>query len=297
MSRRNCLSNIAVKRLLIASVLICAIGSQCGAKDDAPPLTSQEQSTAPLPVAPPEQKRIAPLDEPPAKSTIYRSACGESGDHDEQDLCEQRRMSQAAIDAVWWARAQTLLGIAGFVAIVTTLLFTASATRAASKAARAAQDSVRVASDTAERELRAYVSLSEVRIDNLNEGQPFKVTLKIKNVGQTPAKEFGAWAQVFYRPHSDDGKIQFTISGRRSVTEMGPVGEYSIPLRAQMLPQAINFSDIASGQMYVIVAGFYSYRDIFKRRRRGIFRYFVRYDHLEAGAGSLVSCNRHNYSN
>lgn len=55
------------------------------------------------------------------------------------------------------------------------------------RTARAAEDAVRIADKTAERQLRAYVGVEYVSIFDTREGQTPTVSIAYKNFGQTPA--------------------------------------------------------------------------------------------------------------
>jgi hypothetical protein len=111
-------------------------------------------------------------------------------------------MAQAAEDAVWWASWQTKLGIAGFVAVVLSLIFTGWAAVAAGQAAAAGHQSVRVAQDTAQFELRPYIINDGLTWswlhapDNLDKIHSWRFELKWKNSGQTPGRNVHCWVNI-----------------------------------------------------------------------------------------------------
>jgi hypothetical protein len=197
MSFSNRLHNVAVRGCLTLALVVGVLDrGEAQPNSTTPAQQSQQQEQAP------GQPRPSPVAQSPiaapaaeqqkTKSTIYKSACGETDDHNDADLCEQRRMAQAAIDAVWWAGWQTKIGVAGFIAVVFSLFFTGWAAVAAGRAAKAAQASVKVASETAERELRAYVSVTITNLNITKSGDTFLCTARLKfaNSGQTPAYRF-----------------------------------------------------------------------------------------------------------
>ncbi len=79
----------------------------------------------------------------PNSSSAYTVRCDPPRDHDEADLCEQRRMAAAAETSVSWLNPQTLIGIAQAIGLVLTIILTVVATKAASRAAQAAEATIR----------------------------------------------------------------------------------------------------------------------------------------------------------
>ncbi len=71
-----------------------------------------------------------------------KASCERPNDHDAADLCEQRRMAQAAEDSVWWSRVQAWLGGLGFAGILVTLVFSGLGTRAAARQVRLSRDAL-----------------------------------------------------------------------------------------------------------------------------------------------------------
>ena len=98
-------------------------------------------------------------------------------------------MVKAAEDSVWWAALQTKLGIAGFVAVVLSLIFTGWAALAATRAAKAAEATVAVSDRTGMNQLRAYISVVPVEAAYDRTNGVFSLKVQIRNVGQTPAKD------------------------------------------------------------------------------------------------------------
>jgi Glycosyl transferase family group 2 len=150
------------------------------------------QNNSATPAQQPQQQKQAPTPPPivepqVAQPDYYKTSCETPKDHDAADLCEQRRMAKAAEDAVWWARAQTILGVLGFGVVIATLVFTAVATRAASRAAKAAEEAIII-------ENRPWIKFA-VNINGnptINgHGMTFSCQMKLTNVGNGPAKIIG----------------------------------------------------------------------------------------------------------
>ena len=121
----------------------------------------------------------------PVETDWKKVECAEPKGHDEADLCEQRRMSQAAEDAASWAAFQSKLGIAGFAAVLLSLIFTGWAAVAAGRAAKAAESAVDVTRDAAARQLSPYVHVRSATFQWDNGG--IKIVVECFNSGQTPA--------------------------------------------------------------------------------------------------------------
>lgn len=81
-------------------------------------------------------------DKRPVKAEIYEPDCRQPKSQPDADLCTQRRVADAAENALQYALAQTLIGALGVAFVVVTLGFTARANKAAAIAAQAAVDSV-----------------------------------------------------------------------------------------------------------------------------------------------------------
>lgn len=202
MSFRSRLHHIAFRGCLIAAVLL---PGESYAQDNNTPVTQQpaQQQTAP------DQSRPAPVSEPPgpvpaeqqkADAPAYDPRCDRPKDREDADLCEQRRMSKAAEEAAWWAAFQSKLGIAGFVAVVLSLIFTgwaawasSGAALAAAKSANAAQKSADVSEEAFRRLERPYLfvqfdnmSTHHLKIKFVPHGVPY-LTFKLANFGKMPA--------------------------------------------------------------------------------------------------------------
>jgi len=173
--------------------------------------------------------------------------------------------------------------VATFVSIwaVRLLRDTLGATR---DAVRAADDAVKVTREMGEAQVRAYVSINKLSIYEFTESG-FKVGLEVNNFGASPAKEFRIWAQIFFRQNPDIDEIKFTINRRQSLTVIGAGMPYRVSW-GQRLPVHITKDLILQRALYIVVAGKFSYRDVFGKRRRGTFRYFLDPDNLnESGVG------------
>ena len=133
MPKGDWLHRIAIGGILVAC-LVLTRESEAQGNPPAKPAQTQQQQPAP---APPSV-----IQQPVSQPAHYTADCQRPKDHEEADLCEQRRQAQAAEDSVWWAKAQTFLGVFGAALVILSLFFTGWAAIAASRAAKAAEAAV-----------------------------------------------------------------------------------------------------------------------------------------------------------
>ncbi len=180
-----------------------------------------------------DQQPIASSNRPPAPTynrqpppKEYKPDCSKRED---ADLCTQRRMAVAAEE-------QGRLNIIGLVLLIATLyatakaaIFTGHAVIATQDAATAAQTSAATANSTlkqmeitAERQLRAYVHLDHVRIEDPL-GTP-KIRARIKNFGQTPGYDVQFWMRGALREYPLTLPLQRGSAELSPRTELAPSG-------------------------------------------------------------------------
>lgn len=122
-----------------------------------------------------------------AEAKVYEPDCRKPKDQPDADLCTQRRVADAAEEALQWALAQTVIGALGVAFVVVTLGFTARANKAAAIAAQAAVDAVGAE--------RAWITAIDVPlhftkdtlIDDVVHDQVLTIATNWKNGGRSPA--------------------------------------------------------------------------------------------------------------
>jgi hypothetical protein len=119
-------------------------------------------------------------------ATPYEPRCNPAYSKDDDDLCQQRRMAKAAERAANIAFWQTIVGSVGALLLFPTLWYAARSARAAADAAHAAEQSVAVAQETAQRQLRAYLNYDQATIIDFTSDRPL-LQVSLKNYGHTPA--------------------------------------------------------------------------------------------------------------
>jgi hypothetical protein len=261
----NWLHHIAVRGcLILALTLVLSSEGRAQSNSPAPAQQAQpQQQSAPTPAPVPDWAKAE------SDTDYYKYSCDRPKQREDADLCEQRRMAKAAEDSVWWAALQTTLGILGFLAVVLSLVFTGWAAIAAAHAAEAAQASVKVASQTAERELRAYVSVDLVNFDISKVAGAFacRMILKYKNTGQTPAYRFAAAYRFKIMPWPLPDKYKIDWPDKSAASAEGTINpqtpsEGSALQIVKIDPAALR---VAQERLYLI--GAVTFVDAFKRDR------------------------------
>ena len=155
-------------------------------------IVQSEAALSAVPVVTEATKIIeAPQKKEPCVSGRYSSS---------DDLCAQWKAADAARDAANWTWWQLWLSALGVLGLGATLWFNFRALRLAEGASRETKDAlaiaernadaatshVRVAEDTAKRQLRAYLNIKRVKISDFD-NFPLRVDVQIVNHGQTPA--------------------------------------------------------------------------------------------------------------
>jgi hypothetical protein len=148
---------------------------------------------------------------------------------------------------------------------------------AAGRAADAAVDQARIADDTAKRELRAYLCLQPVRMDEILPGtQPVRIVFPLENTGATPANRFiihWAWQVTAEEPTCEffsNTLAQYPLTENR---------DHSIgPRQLKDIPNTISLSSpwreqVLNGQSKLYVLGQIRYVDVFGSERVTEFFY------------------------
>ena len=253
---------------------------------------------APEPKAEPQQKQSAAKAEPsapagplpvvivnqPADPDGYQDPCkGNEGDS-RSDLCAQWTAAHAAVDAAYYAWIQLWATAVGMIGLLTTIYLTL-------KAVRAAQASVRVAQDTAKRQLRAYLTLDDDSLfSGLVVGQHIWFKPRIRNNGETPAREVSLEGRLqgallpLQEGVLEPGKLDFRSKlilgkGQSTTLHMSP---------NQPLTQA-SFDEITTGRVGMFAFGKITYKDVFGDEWETHFR--VMYD---VPTGLLTHCEEGN---
>jgi hypothetical protein len=204
----------------------------------------------------------------------YAADCNKPKDHAAADLCQQIRMADAA-------EAQNRLNAFNLGALIATLLVSAGA-------AYAAWRTVVAMKDTAQHQLRAYVSLHSVKaIDLLGENPRFVVTFK--NSGQTPALGFRANCYVRAGNFHITDFSPRALAMAPSVSILGAQDTNSVPLPAPYELPDEHKEGLRNGSVAIYVFGEAMYKDIFDRPHMTRFRVMCG-GNTGVTSGELANC-------
>ena len=133
-----------------------------------------------------------------ASAEKVQGAEREAIERDIRDVVAQESMAKSTSSIVTLTSVQIIIGILGMLGLAATLHYTRRSATFAQEAAKASVDSVELAEGTSHRQLRAYVNLKWVRIDEFAVGSPVKITFRIHNTGQTPALKCRSACDIQY---------------------------------------------------------------------------------------------------
>lgn len=153
---------------------------------------------------------------------------------------------------------------------------------------------LREASKTSQRQLRAYLFVHKAIFTDIT-SDGFKVILKIRNFGQTPAYKILVTGTA--RPMPDPRKRNFdqrTVNALQSHT-IGPGGKYLHAIEVSGLPQ-IAISAVETGADQIYVFGIISYEDCFGVPHTTEYR-FLQDGVAQNNAGRFKICDEGNDSN
>lgn len=228
MSYSNRLCKLAVRGLLIGAVLwVGSALAQEVQNVDTPVLEGQPKTESGNDTSKEQREERGQKEKPPAEKltpalnkietairdfiTQQRAAQSQGPkDNEISDLEAQKDMALWAKFMSWTSFAMVFITFGGVILIYRTLIETRKMLTEAENTTTAAIDTVKVTSDTAERQLRAYVGVIEATMD---EPGSLHVSVQIKNVGKTPAYALTAWHGW---ETGDDVKFTDNTEGSRS---------------------------------------------------------------------------------
>jgi hypothetical protein len=281
-------------------------------KENNAPQKAQTQKTdegqqTPAPQPPP----LPAIDgEKPVETDWNKVECAKPKNHDEADLCEQRRMSQAAENGVDLSKIQIALGILGATLVLWSLYYTRVAAIAAKDAANSALESALTAGKQADAIIRAerpyvFLKVTKPGLAFTERGMIIpdtdgRLRFEFVNYGRTPAmlEEFmEAYPVVEGRTDAPAPVDPMKIRGR--MLPVGTVAATSAPyaLRTNLFTQAPDIRKMmdkdACQLRRIFFQGFIRYSDAFGNH------YITGF--LEAfspvhGEWALRGDEKHNYS-
>ena len=173
------------------------------------------------------------------------------------------------VSVTWW---QLGAGAAGIILLIITLGNTRKATKTAIKATEVAQASVEVASDTAKRQLRAYVFFKGVRRTRRQNTDPWVIEATIQNFGQTPAYQAKMCVETLIVDASTEATLTLPEPTKKSATfDLAPGHAFTM---RQEIPGLTGhmWSDFKAGKVVIFFWGRIDFVDAYNERRWIRFR-------------------------
>jgi hypothetical protein len=218
---------IAAVCLLIAAIFAAPVLAQED-KTEQQPKAEQADKTNQQAAPQTWQLRLRFEREKSVETNWSKPNCDQPQNHEEADLCEQRRMSEAAQKTVHLNAVQIAIGFVTLIGLALTVYYarkaacaaleaaqygrvaalaTVDAARAAQASAHSASAQTRIVEDTAKKQLRAYVgmgSFGSFESFNHDDGH-YSARTRVINTGQTPAfnMRFAARIKIIPHPRAD----------------------------------------------------------------------------------------------
>jgi hypothetical protein len=212
----------------------------------------------------------------PIVSDWYRPDCNQPKDREDADLCEQRRMAQAAEDSLFLSTIQIFLGIAGSGLLLWTLFYNRIAAKAAADAAKAAAESADALMDAE----RPHMIATDLAI--VGAAQPpddkgmvtLQLTFRFVNCGRSPATLTG-----FVLLFVIDDKLAQNPNYENPVLlrfMIAPNGQYGSTAPSFLRADANDVAKLHMGQYEIWLYGKLEYDDQFERHHKYRFAYLMR---------------------
>ena len=189
-----------------------------------------------------------------------------------QDLYAQQDMARWA----FWMLAVTIatLGVTatGVWLVKRTLEATLEAVEDTGKATKAMEAQNAIAKDTAERQLRAYISVESLVVENVEVGVVPNGVVNIINSGQTPAERLSLAAYLGYAYVANPEPIFEIIDTNPLTCTVGPQRPYTAYPDAPAVWTEAHAAEFAAGTFGIYIFGEVQYFDVFGKERFTRFR-------------------------
>lgn len=220
-------------------------------------------------------------------SALEAQITNDAAEREQEDLDAQKSMAKWAKYMFWAAFASAVLSGLGIVLIYVTF-------RETRRAANSADAIVDVTRDSAERQLRAYISVDQIMVTSISVGAPLVAWVKVQNRGQTPARNIKIRECVILCTGVPPRKAEVReMSEPHRLHDLG-AGQHSnqrTPFEEEPLTE-VQVSALKSGHVSFVFATYISYEDVFGKTRRYTFRANLTEDgikHAEEGEPVYLS--------
>jgi len=158
---------------------------------------------------------------------------------------------------------------------------------AAERAAKATEDAVKLAGETAKRQLRAYVNVGSSQLDNFGFDQPPTITVELVNNGQTPAYRLRRSMTLFASEFPFTKEVILTEGKRESI--LGPSGKINMgPNAMGAALTAEQTQSVISGDWAIYALGVVKYFDAFNEERTTRFSLYFRGNGKSPGQNGIA---------
>jgi hypothetical protein len=257
--------------MIVLWFLLLFSGNHAQNTTDTPSQQTQNQESTPVKPLVVEQQRSAP--------DYYQISCERPNDHDAADLCEQRRMAQAAEDSVYWARVQALIGFFGFVGVLITLVFTGQGTRAASRQVHLSRHAL-ISTDRAFLFPKGCVLQASTSVES-KQIQHWLIYMQWENTGKTPPR--------YVRTQSVRTILPSRLPNDFDFSSFYVVADIQLLIPPGNIIQSDRFiitleqmDDIIAGKQHLYFFGWIEYDDVFE----GTPRHRTEFCHYMTGSGN-----------
>jgi len=255
-----------------------------------------------------------------------KQPCTEPYGREESDLCAQWQAADAAKKAADWAWWQMIFSGLGVLGIGVTLWFNKraidialgasddmerslaiaaqgaqgmqSAATAMRRVAIVGREQLDHARDSANRQLRAYITTEDHAIAGFWRNGPTVFHLKVWNRGQTPAYDVRIWSIVTGTQGDPDRAKIFKVvndSFRQSAAVIGPGQAIVHDNDCQAPLNGDSYASVVMGGGKFVYAGVVTYRDAFGKRHFTTFKqFYVGNGNWDTRADDLMACGRGN---
>lgn len=253
-------------------IFIAAVGwlALCGAKPqeqaspNATPSRQQSSVSHPSPTATTEPYRPYP--------SVKDPGCYRDKNHDSADLCAQWRAALAAEEATQDGYiANIVAGIGAILSFASVIIVVIALgqTRRANK----------LAEDTAKRQLRAYIAVEPLGVEEFAENGFYRVPINIINNGQTPAYNlelFGDFLIVEGDPREFDPVADGRLMEEGATTDsaLGPNSNRVTYAYIEANLVNSNHNALEAKTKAIVHYGYLRYKDAFGEPRKSCFAFY-----------------------
>lgn len=146
------------------------------------------------------------------------------------------------------------------------------------------KEAVNLNSDTAIRQLRAYIFIEKVSLKNIVQGNTPNVILQFVNSGQTPAYNVSGFTKICLREFPLTSALpNIDQEGHKTIESISAKGEFLRDIKMEPPLTANDINQLMNGTHAIYVYGSITYKDTFARERHTNYRFF--YNHKLRATG------------